>query len=310
MPKFCFWSVATGEHAKMMATTIASARACGVEEEFHVWSDVEIPGAVNHKAGRFNKDGYLFKFRFLRNQVLEELKGFDYVVWLDADNYFVRHPGDFADLLRDNRWFVQLESEMTGGLAKRGDWWSCPTPFFPLLVRYFLLRDETPDRKWNGTKIWNTNAGFWIVRVDAIVEFYQKAMAFYEYARNGLKLTSFTEEAPLAYIGHMVDDPELNTLGSTSDVWACDWTGHYKNRLPDGKQWPFEDFMSGEKKNVNPAIVHAMRSKDVMVKVASLPKFPSPKIVEPPGRGLAPPMMVNEIDTTAKPLVSDESVGK
>jgi hypothetical protein len=283
MPKFAYWSVADGNHAKMMATCIASARNAGVQEEFHIWGDQEIPGAVNHKVGRFNKDSYIFKFRFLRNQVKEALKDYDYVVWIDADNYFVRHPGDFTDLLRDNKWFIQLESEMTSPLVKRGDWWGCPTQYFPLLVRYFLLRNGTPDTtEWSGKRIWNTNAGFWIVRTSAIVEFYQKAMEFYEYARNGLKLASFTEEAPLAFIGHMVDDPELNTVGTTNDTWACDWTGQYKDRLPDGKQWSFEDYMSGEKKNVNPAIVHAMRSKDAMVKAATGGVFPALRVVPPP----------------------------
>lgn len=281
MPKFCYWSVADGQHAKMMTTCIASARAAGVTEDFHIWTDTDIPGAVCHKSGKFNKDQYIFKFRFLRNQVKEALADYDYVVFLDADNYFVRHPGDFSELIRDNKWFVQLESEVTSGLCKRGDWWGIPTQFFPLLVRYYLLRNAPKDATpWDGKKIWNTNAGFWIVRTDAIVEFYQKAMEFFEYARNGLKLIHFTEEAPLAFIGHMVDDPELNTLGSTCDTWACDWTGFFKDRLPDGKQWSFEDYMSGERKNVNPAIVHAMRSKDTLVKAATPAFFPALKVVE------------------------------
>ena len=46
MPKFAYWSVADGNHAKMMATCIASARLAGVQEEFHIWSDQEIPGAI------------------------------------------------------------------------------------------------------------------------------------------------------------------------------------------------------------------------------------------------------------------------
>lgn len=257
--KFCYWTVADGKHAKMMETCIQSARNVGVEEDFHVWSDKEIPGAIMHKSGKFNKDHYLFKFRFLQNEVAK-LEGYDYVVWLDADNYFTSHPGDFMGLLRDNKWFVQLESEITSPLIKRGDWWGCPAQFFPLLVRYYILKQG-----YVADKVYNTNAGFWIVRTDAIKEFYKLAMEFFDYARNGLKLINFTEEASLAFIGHMVDDIELNTFKETKHIWGCDWTGNYLNKLPDGNQWQFEDYMTGEKHNVNPSIVHAMRSKDAMI---------------------------------------------
>ena len=276
MSKFCYWSVADGDHAKMMTTLIASARLAGVQEDFHIWSDQDIPGAITHKTGRFNKEKYIFKLRFLRNEV-SKLEGYDYVVWIDADNYFVRHPGNFENLLRDNKWFAQMESEMTGGLVKRGDWWGCPAPWFPVLIRYHLMLDGLPSPE----RVWNTNAGFWIVRTDAIIELYQKTMAFFEYARNGLKLSGFTEEAPLAYIGHAVDDASLNTLAETKDIWACDWTGHFKDRLPDGKEWEFEDYMSGLRQKVNPAIVHAMRSKDALIKAASPTIFPALKLAEP-----------------------------
>ena len=41
---------------------------------------------------------------------------------------------------------------------------------------------------------------------------------------------------------------------------------HFRDRLPDGRSWQFEDYMSGEKHRVNPAIVHAMRSKEIMAR--------------------------------------------
>jgi hypothetical protein len=275
MSRFCYWSVADGDHAKMITTTVASARKVGVQEDFHIWSDIDIPGAITHRTGKFNKDKYIFKLRFLRNEV-SKLEGYDYVVWIDADNYFCSHPGDFTDLLRGNKWFVQMESEMTSHLSRRGDWWGCPRQWFPVLIRYHMMNLGLESPK----KVYNTNAGFWIVRTDAIVEFYQRAMAFYEHARNGLGLVNFTEEAPLAFVGHDVDDIEMNTLVETCHTWACDWTGHYKDRLPDGKEWRFEDYMSGEHRNVNPTIVHCMRSKDALIKAATPMAFPDLRVVE------------------------------
>lgn len=253
---FCYWSIAYGSHASMMMSVITSARKCGVKEDFHVWTDRNIPGAISHPCGIFNKELYLFKFRFLLNEVSK--LNYDYFVWLDADNYFVRHPGDgtYDGLLRENKWFVQMESDCTSPFVKREDWWGCPIKWYPLLLRYSGVKSE---------KVYNTNAGFWIVRKDAIREFYDRTMQFHEFCRSKLHLVNFTEEPPLAFIGHFVDDIEQNTLRETSDIWASDWTGNYANALPTGDHWDFEDYMSGEKRRVNPAIVHAMRSKRLLV---------------------------------------------
>jgi hypothetical protein len=279
MPKFCYWSVADGQHANMMACTIASARKAGVQEDFHIWSDLDIPGAITHKIGKYDKSHYIFKLTFLRDEVSK--LDYDYFVFLDADCYFVRHPGDFTDLLRDNKWFVQMENDCTSRFVKRGDWWGCPTKTYNLLIRYFL-RDHGVEAK----TIYNTNAGFWIVRKEAIVEFTSLALGFFQYSRNEMGLTRFTEEAPIAFVGHLVDDPAKNSLAMTSDTWASDWTGQYKNRLPDGKIWTFENYMTSERLKCNPAIVHAMRSKDTMVaigkKLMSPENFPALKLADKP----------------------------
>jgi hypothetical protein len=88
---------------------------------------------------------------------------------------------------------------------------------------------------------------------------------------------TFTEEAPLAYATHMLcGDPYRHTLRKTHDLWASDWTGVYSGRLPDGQPWQFVDYFNEETYAVNPAIVHAMRSKDVLVRRA-LESMPTTK---------------------------------
>ena len=127
---------------------------------------------------------------------------YDFFVFLDADNFFVRDPGQgmFQRLLRNNSSFVQLESECTNKFVVRGDWWGCPIKWYPLLLRYHGVKSAM---------IYNCNAGLWIVRKDAIHEFYTKAMAFFTFAREELHLVNFTEEPALAFVGHFVDDPAI-----------------------------------------------------------------------------------------------------
>jgi len=251
--KFCYWSVADGDHGKMFKTVISSARRCGVNEDFHIYTDINIPGAILHETGRFSKDHYLFKLEFLNR--LKELD-YDYFVWLDADTFFVRHPGDFRELLRGNKWFVQMESDCTSKFVQRGDWWGCPMKWYILLMRYYGITHP---------RVYNCNAGFWMVRKESIDEFYKTSIDFFKFCREELHLINFTEEPALALVGHFVDNVELNTFTKTSHIWASDWSGVYKNRLPDGDDWYFRDYMTGEKHKVNPAIVHCMRSKKALI---------------------------------------------
>jgi hypothetical protein len=255
--KFCYWTVADGKHALMAKTMIKSARKVGVTEDFYIWTDLpQIEDAIVHSCGQFNKHKYLFKFQFLLNQVKK--LDYEYFVFLDTDNYFVRHPGEttYDDLLDGSKIFCQMENDCTSPDVKRGDWWSMPIKFYPQTLRYLGAKSE---------KIYNTNAGFWIVKKKYIKEFYHKAMDFWLYCKDDLGI-EFTEEAPLAFAGHVMQkDVERSNLDNTSHIWASDWTGVYKDKLPDGTPWQFEDYMTGQKKTVNPAIVHAMRSKDLMV---------------------------------------------
>jgi hypothetical protein len=116
--------------------------------------------------------------------------------------------------------------------------------------------------------IYNVNAGFWIVHRDVINRFCELAFEFWDLAtKAGFE---FTEEPPLAYATHMLcGNPYLHTLRETADVWASDWTGCYAGRLPDGKPWDFVDYFSEETFQVNPAIVHAMRSKEALCELAA-----------------------------------------
>jgi hypothetical protein len=241
-----------------MKTCIKSARAAGVKEDFHVYSDREIFGAINHPCGNYNKKHYLFKFRFLLNEISK--LNYDHFVWLDADTYFVRHPGEgtFDLLLRDSKIFVQLENECTSKLVKRKDWWGVGIKYYPLVMWHMGVESK---------KIWNTNAGMWCVRKEHIQEFYTKAMEFWSYCYHELCVDTVTEEIALAYVGHIMQtDLEQSTFDNTCQVWATDWNSNFKDRLPDGKEWEFEDYLTGEKKKVNPSIVHAMRSKSALIK--------------------------------------------
>lgn len=242
----------------MMEVTIKSARSVGVVEPFHVWSSTPVAGAINHQDPFGSKTSYWFKFECLKEFV--KLLPYDFFVWIDADSYFVRNPGNVLTIMQGDPVHSSLESDASSILNVRPDWWGCPLSIYVCLMRQLGVASKA---------VFNVNAGFWVVHRDAIDTFYDLAYRFLSVARKyGY---DFTEEPPLAYATHMLcSNPSLHILRSTSEYWASDWTGHYADRLPDGMPWNFQDYFTEESFSVNPAIVHAMRSKSVLAAKAGL----------------------------------------
>jgi hypothetical protein len=157
----------------MFRTTVRSARAVGVREDFHVWSDREVPGAVCHPAGDFDKSNYLFKLEFLRDRAAR--LNYDFLIFLDADAYFGRHPGNPQAALHGAPVHVLLESDCARPTNRRPDWWGCPLAVFVGLMR---------TRGVNQRSVFNTNAGFWIVHHDVIGRLVELALDFWGHCRD------------------------------------------------------------------------------------------------------------------------------
>lgn len=254
---YCYWTVADGDYAEMMKTTIRSARRVGVFKDFHVWSDRQVEGAINHPAGKFDKPGCIFKLTFLREAV--QKLNYDYFVWLDTDMFFVRNPGDVLRVLQGSPVHVSLECDLCSPLNQRPDWWGCPNAKFASLMRAKGVCSRA---------IFNCNGGFWIVHHDVIETFFQLTFDFWHFCRDNGHI--FTEEPLLSYALHMLcGNPYEHTLRQTADLWASDWTGCFRDVLPDGQAWWHIDYFTGEKIPVNPAIVHCMRSKAALVAEAA-----------------------------------------
>lgn len=257
MTELCFWSVADGEYAYMLQALVDSYRRVGMSEDFHVFCDRPIAGATQQPLGRIDKTLYLFKLRLLQERVSRLPYG--YFAFLDADNYFVRKPRSILELMQGAPVHSSLESDCCDPAALRPDWWGCP------LQRYVALMRE---RGVESPRVFNVNAGFFVVAREAVTTFFELAMSFWEHARAAGH--TFTEEAPLAYATHrLCKDPELHLMSRHFDVWSCDWIGNYSGRLPDGQPWIFRDYMTGRDQQVNPAIVHAMRSKHALAKAGA-----------------------------------------
>lgn len=260
--RFCYFTASNliDREGPIIEYLIQSARAVGVQEDIHAFFPREIPGAINHPFPRETP----WKNHMAKVDCLSALANldYDYFVWIDADNVFVRHPGDLLDLLRENPIFVSMEQDLTHPDVKQGDWWEMK---FPKVIQ--IMRERTGRATG---PVYHTNGGFWIVRKPAIEQFARRAFEEWNWLRaNGYPRMS--DEPPLAIVGQsMVRDPENNTVSKHKHVWTCDWMGRFKDKLPDGRPFMQTDWMTQKDIGlVNPAIVHNMRGKHLMKAAAA-----------------------------------------
>lgn len=257
----------------MIETMIKSARAVGVTENFFLFGPMPVEGAI-HKPFAGDWKMHMAKIDFLLDLVEEP---YDYFVWLDTDNYFVRHPGDFSDLLRDEPCWVSMESDLTSPDAKFKEWYGLFLKPEQTKPQPNDILSPTAPELWQmfGAKICrNTNGGMFIVRREAIREFHGKCWGVFN-KLHALGFGTVPDEPPLAIVGaSLVSHPELNTPEHHSHLWACDWhhahdhvkRNHYtKTHLPDGTPWLYKDWLTQtDQGQINPAIVHLMRGKELM----------------------------------------------
>jgi hypothetical protein len=268
---YCYWSIGTGSYADLLVSLVDSARSVGVTADFHVWTNRDIPGAICHPAGEFDNWGWLFKLVFLRREVA--LLDYDYFVFLDADSWFVRHPGDPGQLLQGSPMHVTLEADLVTA-RKVPVWWEYPAEHWVRLMRSAGVR---------GDRIHTVNAGMFIVQRSAIPLMYQLALEFWRLCRRHGVLA--VDEPLLAYAMQMLcNDPAGHTLPVTHRLWATDTDGAFAHQLPDGRPFRFTGYHRQHQLDVDPAIVHLLHGKSLLFDHARQVKarITAPQVVQSP----------------------------
>ncbi|MCE7505977.1 hypothetical protein LZG75_06955 [Polynucleobacter sp. IMCC30063] len=239
----------------MLQSLVASVKGVGLNYDFLTFSDEPIARAIScpldseinldfHQKWKFH---YLYKLREL---------DYDNFIFIDSDHYFVRKPTiALPDLLAGDSWHTFLESPINSPSTKRPDWWSMPNSMMVDLWRSFGVKQKI---------LYNTNGGFFICKKNMIEQILATSILFDEH-QNAYGL-SLPEEVTDAVLTHLFSLDYCKHLHSRHiDHWASEWTNALGGNLPDGSNWEFEEYMTRERSIVNPAIVHAMRSKVALI---------------------------------------------
>lgn len=255
--KICYWTIAYGEYAYMAQALIDSFNRHEIHGDFLCYSNLELKNCINKSIDKdisLDLNSYLFKFLYLN-----KLKDFDYdyFIFLDCDSFFVRKPEiGISYIIEDGvPWHSFLESPINSYKTLRRDWWGVEVNDLTTFYRELGVNHE---------EIRNTNAGFWICKKDFIDEAINLGMKCYNYISNkGYKIT---EEIPIAYISNIVSKKvEKRFHDYYFNYWASDWTGAFRNIIPYNKAWEYESYMTTEKYIIQPALIHAMRSKRALI---------------------------------------------
>ncbi len=280
----CYWSVATGPYVDMMERCLASARRSGVAEEFHVLSDRLIEGCRCYDAHRVERADGLFKLIYLKAGMWKLL--FDYFVWIDADTWFARNPGNVLGCLGRSPIHVPLTtslsaladpkpmpgsvrtlvappqaaapgsvSSQTAGLPPAAD--HCPAGG-PTEAR---CRPTTADYAalMVAAGVYNpvylSGSSFWVVRRDAIDRVVELATHFRAFAAQ--RGYAADVSACLGYAMQMLcANPEAHRVRAWPNLWASDEQGRFRGEAPERGPWTLEDRLTGEALSVDPSIVH------------------------------------------------------
>ena len=259
-PSFCYWSVGFGEkHHSFLRAMVKSARKLGVRQDIHVWTDVssEIRGCITHKyePAKHSAPNYMFKLQLL----LEMSKfSYDYCVFLDADSYFVRRPHlqavfDLADPLHLHQETPINSPDYTDEQMRTRAWHG---------MNLYSLVEAFAARGICGKSLFLNNAGFFVVKRTGLEQVYQTCWEGFRYFHDELGFQSVTEEIAFAWAMAKLSIPSRHrvTRSELSEIWCTD-RGCFRGRLPTGE--PFQHWLNwtGTKWSVNPAIVHAHKSK-------------------------------------------------
>lgn len=250
--EICFWSIGDGECAFILQALVNSFRQVGMTEDFHVFSDRQIEGATTHLVDSFDKRGFFFKFAFLQTEVAKW--DYRYFVYLDSDTLFIRKPPPLIPLLENSPVHFFMETPLTK-IKEKKEWWNCP------IDRYVaMMRDCGVTTK----EIYSMNSGFYLLKKESIQIVCNLAQDFFDYAHSHGYF--FPDEPLWNYAMHMLcDSPEKHLLKNYFDIWATDSKGVLAESLPTGDSWTFYDYLTNESCSINPAIIHALRSKSLLI---------------------------------------------
>jgi hypothetical protein len=253
---FCYWTVTWGDYDYIAQTMINSAKSVGIEEDFYAFTEKPIQNCFNY---RLNSNIDLdqlqfFKFEYLKHEMHK--LDYDYFVFIDADHFFVRKP-DISplEIIKDSPWHSFLESPINEPETRRGDWWQIPNQTLCSLMKMSGVDCEF---------IRNTNGGFWICQKEFINKACDLAYEFHNFLKSHGRRVP--EEVSIGYLSHLLSPVVTDRyIENYINYWASDWTEAFKDRIPDGTPWEYVSYMTLKKSTVNPAIVHAMRSKKALI---------------------------------------------
>ena len=240
--KFCFWSIAIGaDERKAMATTVASFREGGLNQDIHILTDDPVLGRCECCDGRgIEKDRGFEQLHCLKSG-MSKIPA-DLLVWIAPGTILKFCPLSIPGMIRNAPLYVPLHFRLT---QSRSD-----------------LSTELPGvqcRRSAFTKcgasgvVYHSDDSFWMIRRDAI----DAVMALAAEFRKNAETINLSPDwsTTLGFIMHMLGaDLAPLVIGQESALWAPDYTGNSEGAVGNSK-WLFTTPLSDLSADVNTPFV-------------------------------------------------------
>ncbi len=205
-PKYCYWSVATGEYGALMEVCVRTARAAGVFKEFHVLTDRPLAGCECYDAFQCDKSDGLFKLHYLKAGMTQ--LNFAYFIWLDADTVFQRNPVNVLAPLGKSPIHVPLEVNLSA-LTEDRHWKSVSC----LQLREFLQQEGLVP------PVYSSRSAFWIIQHEAIEQVYDLALRFWHRTKDA-GLPAGVDAALSFAMQLLCADPAAHATSRYPELWG------------------------------------------------------------------------------------------
>lgn len=254
-PRICFWNYSDGDCVFMTQSLIRSMRAQDVEHDFLCFADRPVIGAtrtITAKLTPEQKQLALFKIEFLTT--LAEMSDYDYFVCIDSDSIFVKPlPEDFLAPMQFSPLHGYLETEFD--LVADMSWYNIKCGRLAEIWRKH-------GALYGGCGM---NSGIWIVerRVATLVH---RMIAHFKTVEP--ECAHFQDEVLISWaVSTLSGNEAVHKLLNNRYHWLTHWQSTFTTPPTTETPWVFQDWFTGYQAPMQPAIVHLLNSKPMLIEL-------------------------------------------
>ena len=240
------WSVCSGDNCLAFQGFVRSLRASGYAGDIIVWSEFQITGAENIPLDQKIEidSGGMWKFDYMKK--VHELYPDALLAYFGPYHYSAHKlPTSFAELMKEEDAMCFLESDILCENTRKLEWSG---------INNYQLYDTSRTFGNLSDQFYNLNANHFFVKPDYVNTFYELISEASSHLK--IRLLKISDEICLSMVMNTIcKNKNACSIRENENWYAMDVQNIFKDKLPDATAWETEEWFTGEKSMVNPALM-------------------------------------------------------